>query len=97
MVRALPRVSEEASDRPGMLDRWAHSDLPERLDAAFDAFLLKFLRKLKIFIMRLDNAISKHLRKINIGDEANTKAIVDFGDFVSGRAELEKRDLQEVR
>jgi hypothetical protein len=96
MVRALPRVAEEPSDRQGVLDRWAHSELPEKLDAAFDTFLIKFLRKLKVFIMRLDNALSKYLRKINAADDG-TKVIVDFSDFASSRAVLEERELQEAR
>ena len=84
MVRALPRVSEDASDRQGLLDRWAHSEVPEKIDAVMDAFLLKMVRKLKVFILKIDNALSRHLRKIN-ADEGSAKAVADFGDFVSGQ------------
>ena len=89
MVRALPRVNEEPTEKQGALDRLAHSEIPEKLDAALEEFLVKFLRKLKLFMMRLDNALSKHLRKIN-ADDTPTKAIADFGDFVNGRAAEEE-------
>ena len=85
MVRALPRVPDDSSDRQGFLDRLAHSEVPEKIDAAMDAFLLKMVRKLKVFILKIDNALSRHLRKIN-ADEGSAKAVADFGDFVSGQA-----------
>ncbi len=79
-VRALPRVAEESTDHRGLLDRWAHSDWPERIDATFEAFLVKLLRRLKVVILKLDNALSHHLRKINGG--ANGKAARDFNDIM---------------
>jgi hypothetical protein len=95
MVRALPRVAEEPSERRGVVDRLAHSEIPEKLDAAIDAFLIKLLRKVKVFIMQLDNALSKHLRKINVADDGGTKVAVDFKEFVNGHAADEK-ELQNV-
>ncbi len=66
MVRALPRIVDEpAAEQRGLLDRWAHSEIPEKVDAWFNEFLLKFLRKFKVFVLKLDNTISTHLRKIH--------------------------------
>ena len=39
MVRALPRVAEEPRAKESFLDRWAHSEIPEKIDAAFNGFL----------------------------------------------------------
>jgi hypothetical protein len=69
----------------GLLDRWAHSELPEKIDASFNTWLLKFLRKFKVFTLKLDNAISKHLRKINHEQAASEKkATIDFKE-ISGK------------
>jgi len=84
MVRALPRIVDEPPpEQRGILDRWAHSELPEKFDAWFNGFLLKFLRKFKVFILKLDNTISTHLRKIHREkDGANTA--IDFKE-ISGQ------------
>jgi hypothetical protein len=92
MVRALPRVAEadgingSSVDGPrGLLDRWAHSELPEKIDASFNAWLLKLLRKFKVFTLKLDNAISRHLRKINHEHAvSDKKTAIDFKE-ISGK------------
>lgn len=63
MVRALPRVAEEPQSKESFLDRWAHSEIPEKIDAAFNGFLVKFLRRVKVFALKFDNAVSAGLRK----------------------------------
>ena len=64
----------------GLLDRWAHSELPEKIDGWFNGFLLKFLRKSKVFILKLDNTVSTRLRKIHHEKTANGKKI-DFKEI----------------
>ena len=64
VARSLPRVEEEPNAKPSVLDRWATSEIPEKIDAAFNAFLLKFLRKTRVLILKFDNTITKHLKKI---------------------------------
>jgi hypothetical protein len=81
IVRALPRVEEvNGPTHNGFLDRWAHSHIPEKIDEWFNSFLLKFLRKSKVSILRMDNMISGHLRKINTTTAENDKKI-DFKDI----------------
>jgi hypothetical protein len=84
MVRALPRIAEStlepAAKRRSFLDRWAHSEIPEKIDATFNSFLLKFLRKFKVSILKLDNLISTHLRKIRHEETVNDKKI-DFKEI----------------
>jgi hypothetical protein len=89
MVRALPRIAEEGlPERKGLLDRWAHSDIPEKIDASFNSFLLKFLRKFKVMVLKLDNTISNHLRNINHQDKQK-KSAIDFKE-ISGKNESEE-------
>ena len=80
MVRTLPRIAEEPSEKKNFLDRWAHSDVPERMDAALNSFLFKFLKKVKIFILKLDNMLSKELRKIK-SEENGANSAIDFKEM----------------
>ena len=104
MVRALPRMAEvgiavteaatASSDsivspgKLGLLDRWANSRLPEKIDAVFNEWLLKFLRKFKVVTLKLDNMISTHLRKIRKEHEtAEKKAAIDFKEIAEAKDE----------
>jgi hypothetical protein len=74
-----------ATGRRNLLDRWAHSQLPEKIDETFNGWLLKFLRKFKVFTLKLDNMISTHLRKIhNETATAEKKSAIDFKE-ISGQ------------
>lgn len=65
-VRALPRVDAGAGreSKQNLLERWIASEIPEKIDASFNSFVGKILRKLKVFLMKVDNVISKRLQKI---------------------------------
>src|SRR5665213_155010 len=83
MVRALPRIADgPVSERRGLLDRWAHSEIPEKIDGAFNTWLLKFLRKFKVLVLKLDNAVTNHLHKIR-HEKVTTekKAAIDFKEI----------------
>lgn len=82
-VKALPRVEEVPGDEKGFFDRWAYSEVPEKFDAALNGFLLKFLRKTKVYIMKLDNTLAKHLQKINRSED-DKKSNIDFKE-ISGQ------------
>lgn len=103
MVRALPRVADispaddganggdgsgSTTGQRSLLDRWAHSQLPEKIDDAFNGWLLKFLRKFKVFTLKLDNLISTHLRKIR-HQEIDKKSAIDFKE-ISGQDKEDK-------
>jgi len=91
MVRALPRITEEPSEKKNFLDRWAHSDVPEKMDAAFNVFLLKFLRRVKIFVLKLDNMLSKELRKIK-SEEKDAKPIIDFKEIAGQKKDEDQAE-----
>lgn len=89
MVRALPRVAEEAAasgeDRKTLLDRWAHSELPEKIDRAMNGFLFKFFRKTRVTVLKLDNALGSRLKKMK-PEDAGAKQAIDFKE-ISGKGE----------
>ncbi len=78
MVEALPRVAEEPSDRKSLLDRWIHSGIPERIDVALNTFLFKFLRKLRVRILKIDNALGRHLRRVKAEEEKPNAGFTDI-------------------
>ncbi len=88
MVRALPRVAEDLTEKPGLLDRWAHSEVPEKVDAALNGFLLKLLRRLKVGMLKLDNALSKHVRKISQAKSGDKKSAIDFKEITGENKEI---------
>ena len=89
-VQALPRIEETPSDQKGFLERWAHSEMPEKIDAAFNNFLLKFLRRTKVFILKLDNVLAKHLQKIK--PEEDKRPNIDFKEISGQNKEDEKSE-----
>ncbi|MDR3582061.1 MAG: hypothetical protein P4L67_02175 [Candidatus Pacebacteria bacterium] len=95
-VRALPRIEEapagEGEVPKNLFERWAHSELPEKIDAAFSGFMLKFLRRVKIIVLRIDNAIAKGLRKVQPQENrANTS--IDFKEISGQNTEdVERKD-----
>jgi hypothetical protein len=81
-VQALPRIEEAPSEEKGFLERWAHSEVPEKIDAAFNNFLLKFLRKIKVLVLKFDNTLAKHLQKIK--PKEDKRPTIDFKE-ISGQ------------
>jgi len=92
MVRALPRIAPEANEPQGLLDRWAHSDIPERIDIALNGFLFKFLRKIKVAILKLDNNLGNHLQQMKAKeDEYEKKSVIDFREIGAERRMEDRR------
>ncbi len=84
MVRALPRVAEEtaSNDHGSFLDRWAHSELPEKIDASINGFLFKFFRRARITVLKLDNALGSRLQKMK-PEDTNGKQAIDFKEIAN--------------
>ncbi len=81
-VQVLPRIEEAPSEKKGFLERWARSEMPEKIDVAFNNFLLKFLRRIKVLVLKFDNALAKHLKKIK--PEEDKRPTIDFKE-ISGQ------------
>jgi hypothetical protein len=87
MVRALPRVAEEPAKKNSFLDRWARSRIPEKIDDAFNGFLIKFLRRVKVLVLKFDNAVSAGLRKATIEEKEKTFQLKDLTKSTEQNAE----------
>lgn len=92
VARSLPRIEEEPATKQNMFERWVSSEMPEKFDAAFNNFLLKFLRKLKLVLLKADNSITRHLKKIasSANGGSNGKPKIDFKDINNSESEVEK-------
>jgi hypothetical protein len=94
MVRALPRIAEEPQAKESFLDRWAKSQIPEKIDIAFNGFLVKFLRRVKVFALKFDNAVSVGLRKVSAGENGK-KQNFEMKDIVeTSSGEEEKKEVE---
>ena len=91
MVRTLPRIAEESpADKRGLLDRWAHSQIPEKVDNAWNRFLSKFLRQIKVFILKIDNSLSGYLQKVK-PEDTDKKHPIDFKEIAGQNKEGESK------
>ncbi len=92
MARALPRIEEEpASQRKNFFDRLAHSDVPEKVDVALNNFLLKFLRRVKILTLKVDNGLSKMMHRIKAEENA-AKPAIDFKEMMEQNKENDRSE-----
>lgn len=75
-VRSLPRIAEEpdTASRKNLVDRLIASEIPEKLDAVFNGFLAKFLRRFRVVLLRIDNALTEWLKKVKNGEDKNGKS-----------------------
>lgn len=96
-VRSLPRISgEEEVKKPNLLERWVTSEMPARLDRMMNTYAGKLFRKLKIYVMRMDNFLTEKMRKMNGGKNGGlngqAKPKMDLKDISGGKSE-EKESL----
>ena len=66
VVRALPRIDDApvAYVKKSIFERWVVSEIPERVDALLNSFFGKLLRKLKVFLLKIDNRLTERLKKM---------------------------------
>jgi hypothetical protein len=74
VIRSLPRIEDDGvKEKRSIFEKWLLSEAPERADLFLSNLLAKWLRKLKIFLLKMDNLLSRHLKKIKPrnGEEEN--------------------------
>ncbi len=88
VAKTLPRLNEEAPGRKlSLLERWVASEMPHKIDAALNSFVGKFLRKTKVLLLRLDNAVGQRLKKIGADRKEENRARIDFKDITGDKKE----------
>ncbi len=88
VARSLPRVEEEEiSGKPGFIDKLSSSEIPEKLDAAFNSFIAKSLRKTKVVLLKIENFVNDKLKKVSANGSSgltghgSAKPKIDFKDL----------------
>src|SRR2546425_1186605 len=88
VVRTLPRIEETGEpEKRGLLERWVTSEMPEKVDITLKNFLIKFLRRFRVVVLKLDNSVTKHLKKIQPEADPSDKLkpTIDFKEMTSGK------------
>ncbi len=77
-ARSLPRISEDGTSvetKKTVLERIVMSDVPHRVDAIMNTQSGKFLRRLKVLLLRFDNYLTERLKKIHTKGAEREKKI----------------------
>jgi hypothetical protein len=84
LIRALPRVDDEAPSAQSWFERWLTSELPGKIDAFTSTLWVRTLRRFKVFVLRLENGINQKLQTMKLesgegikGDKIDLKKVVE--------------------
>jgi len=71
IARSAPRVTEVhvLPQRDNYLDKLAKKIPLEKMDAIASSLLEKFLRRLKVLILKLDNLLGNHLKNLRSNND----------------------------
>ncbi|MEK7608431.1 MAG: hypothetical protein AAB495_02535 [Patescibacteria group bacterium] len=91
VVRTIPRIDEGAGGGQRTWERWFTAELPEKLDGVTNAFLVKFFRKAKVVVLKLDNFLNRELKRVRPEDGIAAAQKPDFKDLAGEQAALRER------
>ena len=76
MARALPRLDErkEVVHASGWFDRMLTRLPLAKVDAGVNSFLEKMLRKMKVIVLKVDNALNQYLNRVRRGNAKKAMA-----------------------
>ena len=78
LARALPRVPEvdgaPSAPLPARLERWVKKLPLAEIDAAILSFLEKVLRKVRVVIMKIENAVNSGISRLRKGNGSAASA-----------------------
>lgn len=71
VIRAIPglppektSVTGDAIVYTGIVDKFVHSGIPEKLDDLFQSFLAKFLRRTRVVLLKVENMVNQKLQEL---------------------------------
>ncbi len=71
-VRKLPYVSDISSEEPSTRKTFFKAEWIDEVDRKLIVLLSKWLRKMKLLVMRLDNYVSRHIERIKNRHASNS-------------------------
>ena len=91
LLRSLPRVSTEDEAEPSLttwFGDWLNRLPLHHIDERINGFLFKFLKRSRIFVLKLDNRLSRHLDRVKkTGAQAAHPPVQEMIDHVQGEKE----------
>ena len=74
IAKGVPRIDDTLREEPkNKIDHWFSKIPIEKFDVALSNFLEKFLRRLRVGILRMDNFLVKHLNRMKTANQTNNK------------------------
>jgi hypothetical protein len=65
-IRTLPHIETKEVVKRGVFERWITSEFPERLDQFTSGLFMRTLRKIKVLVLKLDNALNKKMETLKL-------------------------------
>lgn len=81
IAKTIPKIEIDSADKlekKGIIEKFIVSDLPHKFDYLLNFYTGKFLRKLKVLILRFDNYLTLKLKSMNLN---NNDKKIDFSDL----------------
>lgn len=85
-IRALPRVADK-SEPPTVydyFDTWIAKFPLHHLDNRLNALLFKFLKRVRVVVMRIDNYLIRHLQQVQKEGKQTSESVQELFDEVNG-------------
>lgn len=98
MARALPRVNDEVFQRPTEIKTRKFSIFLEKLDQWLKSLLERWLRRLRVVVLKFDNIISQKLNSFK-KEESKTNGLVieqKISQSDNSLSEVEKKQNDEL-
>ena len=98
IARAAPRIGDtiETAKKPvhSRLDRFLALLPVEKIDLIFGVFMEKWIRKLRLLLMKWDNLLAEHLNKIKKtnGEKEKTELFGENGELTNFEEKSEARN-----
>ena len=75
VAKTLPRVEEKPEEGPILKEHWVAKYI-ERADAWFQSALEKFLRRLRVWVLKFDNYVGKKLGSLRKDEKRENRPMV---------------------
>ncbi len=97
-ARTLPRIElDPETDKKGLFEKWITSEVPEKIDAMLNGFLFKTFKRMRVMLLRFDNSLGEHIKKMNPDTKAKGKhAPLDFSGMAEEKSESDIADFPDL-
>ncbi len=92
VVRVLPRIDEGGKEnvieKRSAIERWLVSEIPEKADIFLSNWLAKWVGKIRVFILKMDNLLGDHLKRLKPKNGKGESLSNGFKEIIEGDKEL---------